>query len=424
MPLPPQETKQEPALAISPHPFWDLVERGHGDPFIQKCVDTWFIPIVRSIDYYKTAIDICKVRRQEYQDEATLYRDLSSIASLKEREEALNRREDMARRHSLLGDAQVASTNMMAAHEKAENETSKLKNRTGQLAINQRNALIVDEFLYDLMTGKVSLAERSDRIARFLAIVALGNIHDISEHLAKDPKWLYLRLRFGNVQTSFVIPSNIALKLYPKELEDEFVKTEVEQKMLTFRPKRTETSCGRTWELLPRFQSYDLMKEWEEEQARENYRKGTVFADNYSAILVIPVSRGRRRDRVPEPPGRIRVRLPELPARVLSEAERSRFETTCREFVSEKSLDTIETALRFCAELAKPINHVRVGAGIGTVHFSGTVIRYVWSEPGEWPEAVHVRRVAAADQVQNDRDRPGVFEMKRDGALVAAVSPP
>ena len=53
----------------------------------------------------------------------------------------------------------------------------------------------------------------------------------------------------------------------------------------------------------------------------------------------------------------------------------------------------------------------------GTVHFSGTVIRYVWSEPGEWPEAVHVRRVAAADQVQNDRDRPGVFEMKRDGAL-------
>ena len=25
--LPPQETKQEPALAISPHPFWDLVER-------------------------------------------------------------------------------------------------------------------------------------------------------------------------------------------------------------------------------------------------------------------------------------------------------------------------------------------------------------------------------------------------------------
>jgi putative SOS response-associated peptidase YedK len=67
---------------------------------------------------------------------------------------------------------------------------------------------------------------------------------------------------------------------------------------------------------------------------------------------------------------------------------------------------------------------ITTAANNGTVHFSDTVIRYVWSEPGEWPEAVRVQRVAAADQVQNDRGRLGVFEMKRDGALVAAVSPP
>ena len=87
--LPPQETKQEPALAISSRPFWDLVEKGHGNPFIQEFVNEYFVRFTRSIEKNRIVLERHRVARQKHQDKATLYRDAASLASLQEREEHL-----------------------------------------------------------------------------------------------------------------------------------------------------------------------------------------------------------------------------------------------------------------------------------------------------------------------------------------------
>ena len=59
----------------------------------------------------------------------------------------------------------------------------------------------------------------------------------------------------------------------------------------------------------------------------------------------------------------------------------------------------------------EPPRHRRARGGNGTVHFSDSVIRYVWSEPGKWPEGIHVQRVAAADQAQHDPAAFGCFRL-------------
>ena len=126
--LPPQETKQEPAFAISAYPFWDLVERGHGNPFIQECVDKWFIPIARSIDCYKT--EMRYIERPNGKHIRMKQRFIVTFPLLRAWKSGRKHLTDGRIWHDAilcLGNAQAASANMMAAHEKAENETARLK---------------------------------------------------------------------------------------------------------------------------------------------------------------------------------------------------------------------------------------------------------------------------------------------------------
>ena len=78
-----------------------------------------------------------KVTRQGFQDNATLYRDAASIASLADREATLDKREDGLPRRFAINTAQAASERMMGAHEKAEEATRALKSYTERLMVYQ-----------------------------------------------------------------------------------------------------------------------------------------------------------------------------------------------------------------------------------------------------------------------------------------------
>ena len=330
------DTKPQAHLAVSPHPFWDLVERGHGNQFIQECVDKWFIPIVRSIDHIKTEIEILKVRRQAYQDEATLHRDLSSIASLEERGEALNRREDMARRHSLLGEAQGASANMMAAHEKAGNETSKLKMRTGLLAIYQQEAQIIDEFLYNLMSGKVSMQQRDERIVEYFALLVFRISRRDNQSFRSGE--FYLHLMFGDDARRTTVPCWLAVKLWPNEVGEWFVRYETDRCM------QAQTSCPASWKK----SREELSKE-----AREFYRKSRIIeGDDARTKLHYKGGLGSTGE----------VGFPDITRSAITSEEKAFLINACRGVIREEKHEEIAKLIKFCETLTRPENVVRIAS--------------------------------------------------------------
>ena len=276
-----------------------------------------------------------KMERQTYQDEATLYRDTASIASLEDREAALDRRDDMMRRKSAINTAQAASANMLAAHERVKKGTSSLNSRIVVLTIRQEKAQVIDEFLYHLMTGKVSIQQGDEQIVKFLwKTVRLDSLsYDklkgdrLPIHLAE----LYLHLQFGG-NSSVEVPALYAGKLWPKEYEDFYIQVE------TDRVLQAQTEGDPRW----RKTRDQIHQEMEKRirgkiSCRERPKKrGLASLDNS---------------------------LPKMPPRRLTAGEKEFLIKMCREELAEEEHEEIAKLIRFCTELAKPINHVRTRSG-------------------------------------------------------------
>ena len=336
---PTTDTRPQQNIVVSPHPFWNLVERGHGNPEIQNFVMEHFVPIVRSTEEMKARVEAFRSGRQVFQDKATQYRDMAGLASLADREAALDRRERLDDRRYAIGAAIAASQNMMAAHEKGESVTKDVSILSALIMSNTEKIQLLDEHLYLLLSGKISLDRRDERLVKLIARLSKGTDDN-----------LYINLRFGDLNAPVIIPSFIACKYYPEEQEEAYLRptrerVEAKAMGLPLNERRAFVEKELRYSRIVYRQAKLVYYTWSSDV-------GIQFLPTQQHWLCAPCKKT----------GPYPTRLPDLPSRVLTATEREYLLSLCVKEMGNEFVNQVDKAVEFCRLLTNHENMLHMAS--------------------------------------------------------------
>jgi hypothetical protein len=347
------ETRLEPELVISKEPFWDLLRRGHKNPRIQELVRKYFQPLLDAFHKLQEQIDDILLSRTGYQSEATMYRDAASISGLGERREgaydALGRKLSYDRLEEFRK-TEASLERAMAAHGLARDQTRQLQNFYGYLKHFRRIFQNRDRFITAVMEGRTEPVPSQEPFNQLFIDLFADLFYSSVESVLR----LYLSLKYGNTRKPYSIPSILAAKYWPQQLEDAYIQNERED--ITRHYSDVKEKLRGTNEAMPD----EVYSRWIQESLHKKlieYREGEV-----KKHLVLDCAVLKKKG----PYSAFENHLPDLPQRILTEREIAIIKDICYKELLEDSknpLQRIEEHVELFTLLQKPENHIKVPSG-------------------------------------------------------------
>ena len=345
------ETRLEPELVISKEPFWDLLRRGHKNPRIQELVRKHFQPLLDAFHKLQEQIDDILLSRTGYQSEATMYRDAASISGLEERREgaydALGRKISYDRLEAFQK-TEASLERAMAAHGLARDQTRQLQNfyiflKDFRHIFENRNRLMTA-----IMEGRTEPLPRQEPFIQLFIDLFTGLFYSRCENVFG----LYLQLKYGSPRKPYSIPSILAAKYWPQQLEETYLQNE--RGDITRHYNDVKKRLQGTNEAKPD----EVYTQWVQKSIHEKlmeYREGEVKKHPILDCAVL-YKKGSA----------FYTTLPDLPLRILTEREIEIIRDICYQKLlvdSKNPLQRIEEHVELFKLLQKPENHIKVQSG-------------------------------------------------------------
>jgi hypothetical protein len=214
------ETRQIPELVLSKEPVWDLVSRGHPNKRVQWLVDKHLRPIYEYVWQCKEEIEEYGGLRLLSMDEAIVNRDQASIYGAQDRSSP-NRVFGEPVTSNALARMEAALQRTLASHSDADSNTRIMLSFQKDLQITHGKMRDLNEFLSDLMDGRISLSPGQEILWKFFDNVYInfdfekgglrGNEADVPDSACMRLCKFYWQLQFGDPSLPRVIPDVLAL---------------------------------------------------------------------------------------------------------------------------------------------------------------------------------------------------------------------
>jgi hypothetical protein len=344
--LPQQEVRLEQVLVTCKEPFWDLIRRGHVNPRIQQIVNKHLQKIPEDLQRIREEMEMLRLLRTDYQDEAALYRDQASIYGVEERWAGLRESQSQgsmgAIGHSALDKMGSVLERAMTARSLAKEQIDRIETLLMFVQHNRNIIKEFDKFLIPLMDGRVEPVAGEEQFAEFLVYFSL----DVKTPLHLSPIYrFYITLSYGDPCLPRTIPGVLALKYWPKQVEEVYVQKQLE--ILAKSERITRAEAKQKGRKVDEQHLIEYHKRFLTEAVANLYTGHTRSEGEFIVLEVIP---------------------PDLLPRVLTEHERMTIRNICYTELkaglsSNIPFEAITDAIEFCRLLNKPENHIKVPGG-------------------------------------------------------------